>query len=471
MRHGAEALEREELRGLMRAFCLPSLAASLVTALYNIVDQIFIGRALGVAGNAAANVVFPAVTVITALSLMCGVGSSAVMNLALGRGDNEQARRGVAGGFVMMAVCGMAVSLAMLCRTVPLLRLFGCTDTVMPYAAPYAQITAFAFVCAMIGAAGPFLVRADGSPNYALCCTAVGTLLNLALDALFINVFAWGIAGAAWATALAQTVSAAMVILYLPRFRTLRLRAADFLPDFRLYVRIAALGAGPMCNFFTQAVVQVFLNAALKKYGASAACGSDAALAAAGVANKVNTLAAAVVTGLTNGMQPIVSYNFGRGSYARVREAGIIVVKQVLAVSFCIFLCYQLLPRQITALFGVGTEAYFDFASRFFRIFMMLIFLSGLQSSVGGFFSAQGMPLYSIFISVTRQLIFLPPLLVLLPRHFGLSGVLWAGPAADIAMAAAAAYLMARRCRRLEDMQRAADYAKEEIDATITQAT
>lgn len=457
MKPGAEDLERGDLHRLLRGYCVPALAAGLVTSFYNIVDQIFIGRALGVVGNAAAGVVFPAVTVITALSLMCGVGAAAVMSLALGRGDVEGARRGAGCGFVLMALCGGAASLAMLCLTAPLLRLFGCTETVLPYAAPYARITALAFVCAMTGAAGPFLLRADGSPKYALCCTAAGALLNVALDALFISACGWGIAGAAWATALAQSVSAAMVLAYLPRFKTMRLRAADFIPDLRLRARIAALGAGPMCNFLTQAVVQIFLNAALRKYGAASACGSEAALAAAGVANKANTLAAAVVTGLTNGMQPIVGYNFGRGNYARVREAGLLVVKTVLAVSFCIFLCYQLIPRQIAALFGAGTEAYFDFAARFFRIFLMMTFLNGLQSSVGGFFSAQGKPLFSILISVARQIIFLPPLLLLLPARFGLDGVLWSGPIADLATAAIAIFLMARRCRLLEEMRRAGE--------------
>ena len=187
MKPGAEDLERGDLHRLLRGYCVPALAAGLVTSFYNIVDQIFIGRTLGVVGNAAAGVVFPAVTVITALSLMCGVGAAAVMSLALGRGDVEGARRGAGCGFVLMALCGGAASLAMLCLTAPLLRLFGCTETVLPYAAPYARITALAFVCAMTGAAGPFLLRADGSPKYALCCTAAGALLNVALDALFIS--------------------------------------------------------------------------------------------------------------------------------------------------------------------------------------------------------------------------------------------------------------------------------------------
>lgn len=454
MQHNeAGDMEHGDMKKLLAGFCLPSLAAGLVTSFYNIVDQIFIGRTLGMAGNAATNVVFPAVTLITALSLMCGVGSSAAMNLARGRGDEERARRSAAAGFSLMLLCGGAMSAAMLCRTAPLLYLFGCTDQILPHAEPYAAITALGFIFAMTGAAGPFLVRADGAPKYALACTVSGALLNVVLDALFILVFRWGIAGAAWATVLSQAVSAAMVLRYVPRFKTIRLRPADFKPDLSLYCWIAALGAGPMCNFLTQALVQIFLNSALRRYGAAAPCGSEAALAAAGVANKVNTIAAAAVTGLTNGMQPIVSWNYGRGCYRRVMEAGRLVIGMVLCVSFCVFLCYQLVPRQITLFFGGGSEAYFAFAERLFRIFFMGICVNGLQSSVGGFFSAQGKPARSIMISTARQVVFLPPLLVLLPRRFGMDGLLWAGPAADAAMAAIALSLLAKRYGELRQME------------------
>ena len=451
---GPEALEHGNLNRVLCSLCIPSLASNLVTSLYNIVDQLFIGNRLGVAGNAATNVVFPAVTLITSLSLMCGVGSSAVMNLSYGRGDTDRAKRAVCNGFGLMVFCGLVVTLALLLFTRPLLYLFGCTDGVYPLAASYARIVSIGFVFAVVGAAGPFLLRADGSPNYSLACILVGSVLNIGLDALFIFVFDWGIEGAAWATVISQIVSAVMVLAYLPRFRTFPLKLRDFVPQLRLMGRIAALGAGPMFNFMTQALVQVFLNNALRTYGALAACGSEVALAVAGVAGKVNTLATAIVTGLTNGMQPIISYNYGRKNYRRVAQTGKRTVGVILILSFVLFLCYQLIPRQITALFGDGTPEYFDFAARFFRIFYMLICLNGLQSSVGGFFSAQGKPFPAILISLTRQIIFLPPLLILLPRRWGLDGVLWAGPIADLAMAILAATLLLRAFAKLRQQER-----------------
>lgn len=446
----ASELETANMGSLLIRFCIPALISSLVVSIYNIVDQLFIGNALGVPGNAATNVVYPAVTLITALSLMCGVGCSAAMNLAMGAGEEEKARRFAGAGFWLMLLCGLGVTLVMLVFTRPVLYLFGCTDEIWPYAAPYARITSLAFVFSMIGASGPFVLRAGGAPRYALVCVIAGNALNACLDALFINVLGWGIQGAAWATVIGEALGAFLVLLYLPRFRNFRLRRSDFAFHPSTLGKICVLGAGPAFNFLTQVLVQIMLNTSLRRYGAQSVYGSETVLAAVGVANKVNTLAAAVVQGFTNGMQPIVSYNFGRKNYRRVRECAELVLKWILGIGFVIFLMYQLIPRQITALFGSGSELYFEFAEKFFRIFLMLVTLNGLQSSVGGFFSAQGRPKMSILISLTRQVILLPAALLILPPHFGINGILWSGPIADLGMAVLAVCLLRREFRRLD---------------------
>ncbi|MBQ9059791.1 MAG: MATE family efflux transporter [Firmicutes bacterium] len=444
-------LETEPISKLLVSFCIPSLASSLVTCLYNIVDQLFIGNLLGVVGNAATNVVFPVVTLVTALSLMCGVGPSNAMNIYRGKGQIQEARRCVGGGFGIMILAGLACMLPMLLATQPLLHLFGCTDTVMPVAEPYARIISLSFVFSIIGASGPFLIRADGAPNFSLAVVATGAILNILLDALFIYGFGWGIRGAAWATLISQAVSTAMVVWYMKRrFSAFALEPSDFRPDGKLYGQMVAIGIGPAFNFGTQAIVQMFLNNALRTYGAMSVYGSDVCLAVAGVANKVNTLANAIIVGLTNGLQPIASFNFGRKNYGRVAEAAKKVVFLVVVMGFAVFICYQLLPVQITSLFGDVNELYFDFAKKFFRIFFLMIPLYGLQSSIAGFFSAQGKVSRSIAISLVRQVIFFPPLLILLPKLMGLSGVLWAGPIADLAMAVTAGTLFVRELKKLD---------------------
>lgn len=447
-------LETEKISKLLVSFCIPSLASSLVTCLYNIVDQLFIGNVLGIVGNAATNVVFPMVTLITALSLMCGVGPSNAMNIRRGSGDMEGAGRCVGSGFGIMILCGMICMLPMLLWTQPLLQLFGCTETVMPVAMPYARIIALSFVFTMIGASGPFLIRADGAPNFSLAVVATGAILNIILDAVFIMGFGWGIRGAGWATLIAQAVSTAMVIWYMKRrFRAFPLKASYFRPDWKLYGQMAGIGIGPAFNFGTQAIVQIFLNNALRTYGAASIYGSDVCLAVAGVANKVNTLANAMIIGMTNGLQPIASYNFGRGNYGRVAEAAKKVVGIVVILGFAIFACYQLFPVQITSLFGEGDDAYFAFAGKFFRIFFLLIPLYGLQTSIAGFFTSQGKVSKAVAISLVRQILFFPPCLILLPKFLGLNGVLWAGPAADLAMALTAGVLFARELKKLEEQQ------------------
>ncbi|MCI7145172.1 MAG: MATE family efflux transporter [Clostridiales bacterium] len=445
-------METEKISKLLVKFCVPALASSLVTCMYNIVDQLFIGNLLGVAGNAATNVVFPVMTLITALSLMCGVGPANSMNIKRGNGEIKEAAACVGGGFGLMVICGLICMIPMLLFTETLLSAFGCTDTVMPYAESYARIISLSFVFSMIGASGPFIIRADGSPNFSLAVVAAGAVSNIILDALFIYGLGWGIEGAAWATLIAQSVSTGMVIWYMMRrFSAVKLRPSDFMPDAGLYLLLAGIGAGPAFNFGTQAIVQVFLNNALRIYGAGSVYGSDVCLAVAGVANKVNTLANALIVGMTNGLQPIASFNFGRGNYERVAEAAKKVVTVVLITGLAVFICYQLFPVQITGLFGDGNEDYYEFAERFFRIFFLLIPLYGLQTSVAGFFSAQGKVSKAIAISLVRQVIFFPLMLILLPEIMGLDGVLWAGPVADLAMAVTAGLLFVREIRKLEE--------------------
>lgn len=442
-------LETGSINKLLVSFCIPSLASSLVTSIYNIVDQLFIGNVLGIYGNAATNVVFPMITLVTALSLMCGVGPSAAMNISLGKGDRESAAKAVGAGFGLMVICGLVTMIPLLFFTEPILGFMGCTETVMPYALSYSRIISLTFVFSMLSASGVFIIRADGSPRYALSCIVVGAGLNIVLDAIFVYGINWGIEGAAWATLIAQIVSSGMIVRYMLRFKTLRLKVSDFYPNFALYCRMVAIGAGPAFNFLTQALVQIFLNNALRAYGAVSVYGSDACLAVAGVANKVNMLWTGVVVGMTNGLQPISSYNYGRGNYGRVIEASKAVIRTILIIGIIVFMVYQIFPAQIVTLFGVRDELCNKFAKLFFRTFFLLVTLTGLQSSVAGFFSSQGKAIKSIIISLVRQVMFFPPLLIVFPKIMGLKGILWAGPIADLAMAITASVLYVNEVRKL----------------------
>lgn len=444
-------LETEKISKLLIRFCIPSLMSSLVTSLYNIVDQLFIGNVLGVIGNSATTVVFPAVTIITALSLMCGVGGSACYNLSLGEGKIDEAKKSIGNCFSLMFICGFIMMFAMLFFTEPLLNLFGCTKTIMPYAKPYALITSIAFIPSLIAAAGPFIIRADGQPAYALLCMAAGSFINICLDALFILKMNLGIAGAAYATVIGETFSAIMVLYYLTRFHAFKIKICMFKPSLYMYKKISLLGAGPAINYLSQVLVQIFLNNSLKIYGQNSIYGSETTLAIAGIANKINTICVGVCTGLTNGMQPIISYNYGKKHYQRVMKTAKIIIKSVLIFGLFIFVIYQFFPLFLISCFGNGNSYYFEFGKLFFRIYLMLFFLNGYFTSVMGFFSALGKPKKSILLSSTRQLIILPALIFILPYFWGLMGILIAAPVADFIVAILSYKMIHKEFNNLND--------------------
>lgn len=439
----ANFLGTESIYKLLPQFALPAIFSGLVTAVYNIVDQIFIGRVVGILGNAATNIAFPVVLLCTAVSIMAGVGCSAGFNMASGRQDKEAAGRFVGQCIVLLAGMGVLISFVTLSFLEPLVRLFGSTEAVFPYARTYLGITAWGIPFSVFGVGGSIIIRSDGTPRYALGAVLTGALLNVLLDAWFMLDFKWGIAGAAWATVIGQAVTALLVARYFTRFKTLALQKKYFFPVRPAYmVRVTALGMGPFINHASMSVVQLLLNNTLNYYGAFSVYGSDIPLAAVGVITKLNTIFTAVIIGIAQGVQPIISFNYGAKSYARVREAAQKALTVMLLFSFAFFLCCQFFPRSLIRIFGSGPEAYYIFGEKYLRIFMSLVCVNGLQITAGNIFTSIGKARLSVFISLTRQLLFLPPLILLLPRFWGIEGVLYAGPLADAICVAVAAYLL-----------------------------
>ena len=443
-------LGTESIYKLLPMFAIPTIISGLVGAFYNIVDQIFIGHIVGILGNAATNIAFPIVLLCTAVSIMAGVGCSAGFNMASGRGDKTEAGRFVGSCIGLMIIVGLVISIGTIVFLGPLVYIFGSTDSVYPYAATYLGIIALGVPFSVFGTGGSIIIRSDGSPNYALLSVATGAVLNIALDGLFMIVWQWGIAGAAWGTVIGQTVTAAMVLWYFTKFKTFPLQQDYFHFRPRYMKRISSLGMGPFINHSSMFLVQLLLNNSLNYYGGFSAYGSDIPLAGVGVITKVNTIFTAVIIGIAQGVQPIISFNFGAGQFARVREAAKLALKVMLAFSFAFFLCCQLIPRYMIAIFGNGPELYFEFGERYLRIFMFFVCLNGLQITAGNIFTSMGKARLSVFISLTRQVLFLPPLILLLPLCFGIDGVLYSGPLADFMCIVVAVYLLWRENERLQ---------------------
>jgi putative MATE family efflux protein len=438
----ANYLGTEKIGKLLPRFLFPAILSNLITSIYNIVDQIFIGHSEGLLGNAATNVAFPVVLVCTAVSLMTGVGCAAGFNLESGRGNRASAGGIVGNCIVFMLVIGTAISAILLLFLTPLVHAFGATESVFPYAKTYIFITAWSIPLSILGAGGSIIIRSDGSPVYAMVSILLGALINVILDALFIFVFGMGIAGAAYATVIGQTVTAIMTIAYLRNFKTIRLVRSFFRPSFRIIGRIITLGIAPFANNISMFFVQILLNNAMKHYGALSPYGSDIPLACIGVITKLNTIVVAIVAGIAQGAQPIISYNYGAKNFKRVKETAKNAIIIMLAVSFVIFFCYQLFPRRLVSIFGTGTDLYYMFSEHFMRVFMMLICINGMQVTAGNIFTSIGKARYSVFISLVRQVLFLPPLIVILPRYFGIDGIMTAGPISDAMCALTAVVLL-----------------------------
>ena len=455
MKPSENPLGSEPVSTLLRRFAVPSVIAMLVSALYNMVDQLFIGHSIGVLGNAATNVAFPLSMVCTSIGLLCGIGGAANFNLCMGRREPEHAKSYVGSAISMLAILGVILCVAVQLFLRPMMLLFGATPDVIDYACTYTRITSIGFPFLIVTIGGSNLIRADGSPKFSMLCNLVGAIVNTILDPLFIFVFHMGMAGAALATITGQILSFALVVFYLRGFKTLPLSLSDLKPNMACWARIAALGATPAFNQVAMMVVQIVMNNTLTHYGSNSVYGSDIPLACAGIISKVNMLFFSFVIGISQGLQPIVSFNFGAQKYDRVKDAYKKAVFAATAISIVAFLCFQFFPRQIIGIFGSGSEEYLHFAERYFRIFLFFTFLNGIQPVSSNFFTSIGAPKKGIFLSLTRQIIFLLPLLLIFPYLFGIDGVMYTAPIADLAAASVSIVMVVLEFKIMAELQKA----------------
>ena len=416
---------------LLTKFAIPSIVAMLVTSMYNMVDQIFIGNAVGELGNAATNIAFPLTTMCTATALTFGIGGASAFNLSMGMGEKDKAGHYIGNAVVGMLSIGVLISLIALVFLTPLLKFFGSPADVLPYAREYTSVTAFGFPFLILSAAGGHLIRADGKPGTAMICNLVGAVVNTALDALFVMGFHWDMKGAAIATVISQIIAAALITYHLIHFRTLHLTAAHFVPRWKYLLRAASLGMSQGFNQLAMMVVQIVLNNSLKYYGARSVYGESIPIAVVGVITKVNMLYFSFCIGLSQGMQPIASFNYGAGRYGRVKQAYRLARNTGTIISIAAFLLFQFFPRQIVSIFGNGSEEYFLFAVNYFRIYLFFTFVNNIQPLTSNFFSSIGKPKTGLFLSLTRQILFLLPLILLFPVFWGINGIMYAGPIAD----------------------------------------
>lgn len=445
----------EKVGRLLQRFALPSIVAMLVGSLYNIVDQFFIGHSVGELGNAATNISFPFSISCVAIALLFGIGGSSAFNISMGRGQMIPAEKRRAVYFMgnalfMMIACGLVLTITTQLFLQPLLLFFGSSNAVLGYANTYTRITSLGFPLFIVATGGGHLLRADGRPKLTMLCNIVGALVNTVLDALFVFGLHMGMAGAAFATVIGQVISGGLVIYFLCHCRTVTLQWKHIRPAWDIIRRTVALGAAPCSNQLSMMIVQIVMNKSLKYYGSLSVYGDSIPVACVGIITKVNQVFMSFIIGISQGLQPIISFNYGARQLDRVKSAYKLAMVCGGALAVTAFLLFQCLPHQIIAIFGKGSPEYFQFAENYFRIFLFFTFLNFLQPISSNFFTAIGKPKRGILLSLTRQIFFLLPLLIIFPLFMGIDGVMYAGPVADFIAAGATVTLVYGEFRRKE---------------------
>ncbi len=441
----------QPVKKLLMQLAIPAMIANVVNALYNIVDQIFIGQGVGYLGNAATNIAFPITTICLALGLMTGVGAASNFNLELGRKEVNKAKRIAGTAVVQLIVMGIAIFLLVQIFLAPLMQLFGATEQIFDYAMEYSRITAYGIPFFLFSTGFNPLVRSDGRATFSMMAIIVGAVLNTVLDPIFIFVFQMGIAGAAWATVLSQMISALLLFSYIPKFRSVKFQWEDFIPHIKQVEAIAALGLTSFIFQISALIVQIVSNNLLKTYGAMSIYGSEIPIAVGGIVAKVFVIFIALIIGMTQGVQPIVGYNYGAKHYLRVRQTIFLALKIGFGLSFVTWAVFEIFPLQIIELFGNGNDLYFEFGVRYMRYFMMFLFINGHTILMTTFFPAIGKAKTGAFLSLARQLLILLPVMLLMTYIFGVEGMMFAIPVSDVIALVLCVYFFKRE---LDDIHR-----------------
>ena len=431
-------LGTEKISKLMFKFSVPCILSLLIGALYNIVDQIFIGNSeLSTLGNAATGAVFPIFIVAQAFAWCFGDGCAAYLNICQGKKDTASAHKAIGTGITVTLFFAFVLMAIFYPLKMHLLPVFGASENSLKMAVEYFDIILAFFPAYMLSNMINSVVRSDGSPTWAMIAMLIGAATNLILDPIFIFGFHWGMKGAAFATVIGQVISFVLSALYLFKTKTFKLSSKSFIPDFKAFSGAMKLGISTFVTQMTILVISVTCNIFLSKYGALSVYGVDIPIAIIGIESKVFTVVINIVVGIILGCQPIIGYNMGAQKYDRVKKLYFSILFCTLAVGVMSTVLFEFFPDKVVGLFGTPTnipnpDDYWIFAEKLFRIFLSLITFTCVVKMSSIFFQAVGKPVYAIVTSIIRDIIFFVPLVIILPRFMGIDGILYAAPISDI---------------------------------------
>lgn len=424
-------LGTEKIGKLLRQFAIPCIFSLIISCLYNIVDQIFVGNGVGYLGNAATGVIFPITVVGWGMSLFFGDGAAATLSVSLGRNDTKEIHKCVGNSILCSFFSGVVIILVSYLLGNHLLRLIGATDANLILAHDYGFIIYAMMPLAMVQNTLASIIRADGSPRYAMGAMMAGAVLNIIGDPIAIFVLDWGIKGAAYATILGQFVSFLICAAYLRRSQTFRISKGSFRLDVGLLKQIMALGTSSLLTQLSIVVITVINNVLLVKYGAMSVYGADIPLAAFVVIMKLFQIVLNIAIGIAAGAQPIVGYNYGARQYDRVRELLKTIIKWTVIVCLICTVLFEAIPHVFIQMFGADGELYTQFAVQCLRIYLSLIMLTCTQKVCAIFLQSIGHAKKAAPLSVLRDVLLIL-FSILAPMFLGVTGIFWAAPAADV---------------------------------------
>lgn len=421
----------EKISKLMLKFSIPTIISLVVNSLYNIVDQIFIGRGVGYLGNGATNVVFPITVLAMGFAFMIGDGGAAYLSLKLGQQKKDEAAKGVANSIIIGLIVSIIMFLGGLIFLPQLLDLFGCTDGLREYAIGYGRIIVIGLPFFILGSVLNGMIRADGSPKYAMISMVTGAILNIILDPIFIFLLNMGVEGAALATIISQFVTFSLNIIYIKKFKSIKVTRSTFKFELKTVLKVLSLGVSSFITQLSFVLLISVQNNLLGKYGELSKFGADIPITVLGIVMKINQILTSIILGVAVGSQPIVGYNYGAGKTDRVKKTIKTVLSCTLTVSTIAFILFQTIPDKLIAIFGKGDSNYIEFACLTFRTYLLCCICSGIQIPSGIFFQAIGKSMKSAILSLSRQILLLIPGMIIFSSIWGLMGVLYAGPVAD----------------------------------------
>ncbi len=434
-------LGEEKISKLLLKFSLPCVMGLLISALYNIVDQIFIGNSeLGYLGNAATGVSFPVICIANAFAWCVGDGAASYLSICAGRKDTDSAHKCVGTGIT--ATLLISIVLTVICEifAAPLMSVFGASSQTIGMAVEYFKIVAAFFPFYLLLNVMNSMIRADGSPAFAMAAMLTGAITNIILDPIFIFLLKWGIAGAAWATVIGQAASFIICAVYFFKPKNFKLTKHSFIPDKAILRNTISLGAATFVTQISIVVLSLVCNMTLARYGALSKYGPDIPISVFSIQTKVYTVVCNIVTGIVLGGQPIFGYNYGAKKMDRVRETYKLVLKSTLIVGVIATLIFEICPQAVIGIFGAGDALYMEFAIKTFRIYLSLMTITCLVKMTAVFFQSIGKSVHAVVASLIRDIVCFTPLAILLPYFLeksesgtGINGILFAAPIADLA--------------------------------------